>query len=122
MRGNLSRPQAERVAPSMVNGPKRHNSDMDSHGDSRPPLGPRSITVESRLGTTSGYVQKMAMQVPPPDPPRTSSPGPDGHNSPTITVGTGGILLKSSIGTVDSTTLKARVLVVEDNNISRDLL
>jgi len=39
-----------------------------------------------------------------------------------VTVGTGGILLKSSIGTVDSSTLRARVLVVEDNRILRDLL
>jgi len=113
MRGNLSRTQAEKAFPFMVNGPKRHNSDMDNHSGSRPPLGPRSITVEARLG--------MTMQIPPPDPPRTPSPSSDERNSPTITVGSGGILLRSSIGTVDST-LKARVLVVEDNRILRDLL
>ena len=114
MRGNLSRTQAEKVVPFMVNGPKRHNSDMDSHSDSRPRLGPRSITVEARLG--------MTMQIPPPDPPRTPSPSLDESNSPTITVGAGGTLLKSSIGTVDFTKLRARVLVVEDNHILRDLL
>jgi len=121
MRGGLSRPQADPV-PSMVNGPKRHNSDMDSPGYPRPSLGPRSITVESRLGTTLGDIQRMAMQALPPDSPTTPSPGSDGRGSPTIAVGTGGILLKSSIGTVDSTTMRARVLVVEDNRILRDLL
>lgn len=121
MRGNLSRPQAERVVPFMASGPKRHNSDMDNLGDPRPPLGPRSITIESRLETTSRGVSKMAMEIPPPEPPRTPSPSSDGRNSPTITVGAGAILLKSSIGTVDST-LRARVLVVEDNRILRDLL
>ncbi|KAF9648803.1 hypothetical protein BDM02DRAFT_3095826, partial [Thelephora ganbajun] len=115
MRGNLPHTQqGEKVAPF---GPKRHSS-----GDSRPPLGPRPITIESRLGTMSGSPQKMAMQTPPPDSPRTPSPSLDGRNSPTVTVGTGGILLKSSIGTVDSSTLRARVLVVEDNRILRDLL
>ena len=41
---------------------------------------------------------------------------------PTITVGVSGSLLKSSIGTVDRTDRKFRVLVVEDNNILRNLL
>lgn len=41
---------------------------------------------------------------------------------PTITVGTSGSLLRSSIGTVDKTDRKFRVLVVEDNNILRNLL
>ena len=120
MRGNLSRSQAEKVVPLMASGPKRHNSDMDSHGGARPSLGPRSITIESRLEIARENVPKM--QIPPQDSPRTPSPSSDGRNSPTITVGTGGILLKSSIGTVDSTTLRARVLVVEDNRILRDLL
>lgn len=122
MRGNLSRLQAEKAVPLMVNSPKRHNSDMDGHGSTRPSLGPRSITVESRLEMAPENVPKMTTQVPPQDSPRTPSPGSDGRNSPTIAVGTGGILLKSSIGTVDSTTLRARVLVVEDNRILRDLL
>ena len=122
MRGNLSRTQAEKAVPFMANGPKRHNSDMDTHSDSRPSLGPRSITVEARMGMTSGDVPKTTMQIPPPDPPRAPSPSSDEHSSPTITVGTGGTLLKSSIGTFDSTTMRARVLVVEDNRILRDLL
>lgn len=115
LRGNLIRAQAEKA--SIANGPKRHNSDLDSHIDPRPSLGPRSITIESRMGTTPEDVPKMGMQ-----PSRTPSPTPDGRNSPTVTVGTGGILLKSAIGTVDSSTLRARVLVVEDNRILRDLL
>lgn len=120
MRGNLSRTQAEKAVPLMASGPKRHNSDMDSRGGARPSLGPRSITIESWLEIARENVPKM--HIPPPDSPKTPSPSSDGRNSPTITVGTGGILLKSSIGTVDSTTLRARVLVVEDNHILRDLL
>ena len=122
MRGNLSRMQMERVVPLIANGPKRHNSDMDTHSDSRPPLGPRSITIEPRLGTTSEDAPRTAARIPPPDSPRTPSPSSDGRSSPTVPVGTSGILLKSSIGTVDSSKLRARVLVVEDNPILRDLL
>ena len=121
LRGNLSRTQMK-VAPFTTNVPKRHNSDLDSISGLRPLLGPRSITHESRLETMSGNVPKMAMQTPPPASPRTPSPSSDGRNSPTVAIGTGGILLKSSIGTVDSSTLRARVLVVEDNHILRDLL
>jgi hypothetical protein len=120
--GNLTRTQAKNVLPSAANGPKRHNSDLNGPVDPRPPLGPRSITVESLLGTTSGDVPKMVMQPPSQKPPRTPSPTPDGRNSPTVTVGAGGILLRSSIGSVDSSTLRARVLAVEDNHILRDLL
>ena len=120
MRGNPSRPRMENV-PFVANRAKRHNSDLDNLTDSRPRLGPRSFTLESRLETVSGGTQMVAVQTPTPDSPRSSSPTSDGRNSPTVTVGTGAILLKSSIGTVDST-MKARVLVVEDNNISRDLL
>ena len=122
LRGNLSRTQMGKVIPFTINGPKRHNSDLDNAGGSRPRLGPRSITHESRLETISGGVPMMRMPTPSPDSPRTPSPGSDGRNSPTVAVGTGGILLKSSIGTVDSSTMRARVLVVEDNHILRDLL
>ena len=122
LRGNLSRTQMGRVAPFTTSGPKRHNSDLDSPSSSRPRMGPRSITHESRLETISGGVPMMTIQTSPPDSPRTPSPGSDGRSSPTVAVGTGGILLKSSIGTVDSSTLRARVLVVEDNDILRDLL
>lgn len=116
MRGNLTRLSAEKTILHMASGPKRHNSDLDSSVNSRPPLGPRSITIESRVWTSSSNAPQMVPQVPP------SSPTLDGRSSPTVTVGTGGILLKSSIGTVDSSTLRARVLVVEDNRILRDLL
>lgn len=119
LRGSSTRTQ---VIPFMASGPKRHNSDLINPADSRPLLGPRSITIESRSGAMSGYVPKLAAQPPPQNLPRTRSPTLDGPDSPTVTVGTGGILLKSSIGTVDSSTLRARVLVVEDNHILRDLL
>ena len=122
LRGNLTHAHVEKVVPSIANGPKRHNSDLDGFVDPRPPLGRRSITVESRFGTTPGDVPKMVEQPLSPKSPRTPSPTPDGRSSPTVTVGLGGILLRSSIGTVDSSALRARVLVVEDNHILRDLL
>lgn len=122
LRGNVSLTQAERVVSPMINGPKRHNSDFDSPVDTRPHLGPRSITIDSPLGATPEDGPKLVAQPLQPQPPRTPSPTTDERNSPTVTVGTGGILLKSSIGTVDSSALRARVLVVEDNRILRDLL
>ncbi|KAF9000613.1 hypothetical protein BDQ17DRAFT_1426959 [Cyathus striatus] len=41
---------------------------------------------------------------------------------PTIAVGPGGTLLKSSVGALDTSQRRFRVLVVEDNNILRNLL
>jgi hypothetical protein len=122
MRGNLSRTQEDNVVPPVANWAKRHNSDLHSPVDSRPPLGLRSITIESRSWMSSGDAPKIVAQPPMRKLPRTPSPILDGRTSPTVPVGTGGILLKSSIGSVDSSTLRARVLVVEDNHILRDLL
>lgn len=42
--------------------------------------------------------------------------------TPTVSVGSGGTLLKSSVGTIDATEHRFRVLVVEDNSILRNLL
>jgi hypothetical protein len=126
MRGSLSQTQTGKVVSFVVNGPngpKRHNSDLDSpSGSRRPPIGPRSITFDPRLGVMLEDSPRVAVQTLPPESPGTPSPSLDGSTSPTVTIGTGGILLKSSIGTVDSSTIKARVLVVEDNHIIRDLL
>jgi hypothetical protein len=41
---------------------------------------------------------------------------------PTISVGSGGTLLKSSVGTIDTKERRFRILVVEDNSILRNLL
>ena len=43
-------------------------------------------------------------------------------NGPTIPVGTGGSLLKSSVGIINAKDLRYRVLVVEDNSILRNLM
>lgn len=122
MRGNLSRARVENVTPSLAIRAKRHNSDLDKHTESRPRLGPRSFTLESRSETVLGNIPQMAVQTSPPDSPRNPSPNSDGRSSPTVPVGEGGILLKSSIGTVDTSISRARVLVVEDNLILRELL
>lgn len=43
-------------------------------------------------------------------------------NSPTIPIGSGGSLLKSSVGIINAKDLRYRVLVVEDNSILRNLI
>ncbi|KAF9223470.1 hypothetical protein BS17DRAFT_767327 [Gyrodon lividus] len=45
-----------------------------------------------------------------------------GVNGSMVAVGTGGTLLKASVGAVDATQPQKKVLVVEDNNILRNLL
>ncbi|KAH9940976.1 hypothetical protein B0H21DRAFT_753848 [Amylocystis lapponica] len=75
---------------------------------------PHPLTGWSHMGSAS------EQDEPEPEPPDSrvlsQSPG-----SPTISVGTGGTLLKSSVGTVE-TLRKLRVLVIEDNSILRSLL
>ncbi|CDO74916.1 hypothetical protein BN946_scf184988.g23 [Trametes cinnabarina] len=87
----------------------------------RPPLGPRAVTAHPL--TTWSQMPSTTEQDEPeldsaPTSPQLSHSLP---TSPTISVGTGGTLLKSSVGTIEpSGTL--RVLVVEDNSILRNLL
>ncbi|KAI1797284.1 hypothetical protein LXA43DRAFT_877765 [Ganoderma leucocontextum] len=88
----------------------------------RPLLGPRAVTAHpltswSHLPSTTEQEEQESDSQP-------SSPQisqmPSSPN-PTVSVGTGGTLLKSSIGTVEPQG-PLRVLVVEDNSILRNLL
>jgi hypothetical protein len=78
---------------------------------SRPPMSPRSSTASP--ATTSWHSLSSIAQGKTPD----SDPV-----VPTISIGSGGSLLKSSVGTIDTRERRFRVLVVEDNSILRNLL
>jgi len=88
----------------------RRNSDA-TYIRSRPGMTPRSSTahplpmVQQLLPSASESVETADLDTP----------------VPTITLGSGGTLLKSSVGTLDSER-RFRVLVVEDNGILRNLL
>ncbi|KAF8150767.1 hypothetical protein B0H34DRAFT_801693 [Crassisporium funariophilum] len=77
----------------------------------RPSMTPRSSTAHP--------VPSFWMPLPP-APEAVETPDPE-TPVPTITVGSGGTLLKSSVGSLDSER-RFRVLVVEDNSILRNLL
>ncbi|GLB40521.1 putative protein with domain present in phytochromes and cGMP-specific phosphodiesterases [Lyophyllum shimeji] len=79
---------------------------------SRPPMSGRATTVHP----ISSSWQSLA------SPPEAGeSPDPD-TAVPTISIGQGGSLLKSSVGSFDAPERRFRVLVVEDNSILRNLL
>ena len=85
----------------------------------RPPLGPRAATVHP-LSSWTDFVEQAHSE------PDDSCNGLDSSlanspSSPTVSVGSGGSLLKSSVGTLEKTS-SIRVLVVEDNAILRNLL
>ena len=88
----------------------------------RPLLGPRAITAHpltswSHLPATTEQ-EEPESDSQPGSPRMSQTPS---SQSPTVSVGTGGTLLKSSIGTVEPQG-PLRVLVVEDNSILRNLL
>ncbi|KAL4252318.1 hypothetical protein ABKN59_002599 [Abortiporus biennis] len=87
----------------------------------RPPLGPRAITVHSAASWSQLSIHEQDDDNSDRD--YTSDTGVLSHSpsSPTIAVGTGGTLLKSSVGTLQPKS-SLRVLVVEDNSILRNLL
>ncbi|RPD61183.1 hypothetical protein L226DRAFT_462336 [Lentinus tigrinus ALCF2SS1-7] len=86
----------------------------------RPPLGPRAITAHpltswSHMPPTVEQEESESESTPS-SPQMSAMP-----SSTTILVGTGGTLLKSSVGTIEPSG-PLRVLVVEDNSILRNLL
>jgi hypothetical protein len=89
--------------------PRRKSEDM--YIRSRPGMTPRSLTahllpvVRRPLATASESIETVDPDIP----------------VPTITLGSGGKILRSSVGTLDSEH-RFRVLVVEDNGILRNLL
>ncbi|KAI0955957.1 hypothetical protein AcV7_006488 [Taiwanofungus camphoratus] len=82
----------------------------------RPPLGARAVTAHP-LGSWS-HMTSTTEQHETELPDRSASQSP---TSTTISVGTGGTLLKLSVGTVEAHG-PLRVLVIEDNSILRNLL
>lgn len=110
--------------------------------------GSRPVEVEHILGTKLPRRNSEETTMPPPAHPLRPSMGPRSASAypstaafsalpttvemeeqldpetvaPTITVGTGGSLLKSSLGTIDAQEHRFRVLVIEDNSILRNLL
>ncbi|KAI9057213.1 hypothetical protein FKP32DRAFT_1689249 [Trametes sanguinea] len=87
----------------------------------RPPLGPRAVTAHplttwAHMASTMEQNESEVESAP--GSPQLSHSLP---TSPTISVGTGGTLLKSSVGTI-APSGPLRVLVVEDNSILRNLL
>ena len=89
--------------------------------NTRPPLGQRSATAHPAASWSQlapfPTDEMDGMEPGPPD----SAPSSPRTASPTVNIGTGGTLLKSSVGSLGiRNTL--RVLVIEDNSILRNLL
>lgn len=104
--------EAELLTPSVSTIlPARRNSEEPGHVLARPPIS-RSATAHPTLAaswkrlslTSEGSVEEDQETT-----------------SPTITIGPGGTLLRSSVGSVQSG-MHPRILVVEDNPILRNLL
>lgn len=112
----------ESRASSTPTGVSRRNSNaMARVGTQGPPkrplMPPRSLTAHP---STPEWAPMLLTPVQtPPDTVAVSDPDTP---VPTIVLGTGGTLLKSSIGALVVPTSKFRVLIVEDNSILRNLL
>jgi Histidine kinase-, DNA gyrase B-, and HSP90-like ATPase len=93
-----------------LNRRRSDGNEPDVASPSRPTLPPRSRTYNLQVstGTSTPPADEHDMDVP-------NSP------SATISVGSGGLLLKTSVGSLESGKV-IHVLVVEDNNILRELL
>jgi len=98
------------------NVPRRNSEESHSFtrstGARRPVMTPRSSTA---------HPVPVAGRISPPT--LRSNEAVDLDNTDTtVTVGSGGTLLRSSIGSMDKSPHRSRVLVVEDNSILRNLL
>ncbi len=94
--------------------PSRRNSEEPASITVRPPIS-RSVTVHPTLATHWKRLSSTSEQF------SDDSDEPE-TMSPTITVGAGGTLLKSSVGTIQNKVNPFKILVVEDNPILRNLL
>jgi hypothetical protein len=113
--------ETERDEPMLpVTHVPRRNSE-ESHNvqtvSRRPMMSPRSTTVHPLSSTSWRTLSSTAEKEEPGTPPIE-----DGDVDPTISIGAGGTLLRSSMGTINSDERRFRVLVVEDNSILRNLL
>ena len=95
--------------------PRRNSSEEAMRLHRRPSMSPRSMTIHPNSSLAWARTAMSAM------PEAEERPDPD-TVEPTIAVGSGGTLLKSSVGTIQSKEHKVRILVVEDNSILRNLL
>ncbi|KAH9838351.1 histidine kinase [Rhodofomes roseus] len=87
----------------------------------RPPLGQRAATAHpSATWTHMMTFPPEEMDGTEPEPPE-SAPSSPRSASPVVNIGTGGTLLKSSVGSLGIRSTM-RVLVIEDNSILRNLL
>ncbi|KAJ8072841.1 hypothetical protein PM082_016400 [Marasmius tenuissimus] len=94
--------------------PRRNSSEEAMRLHRRPSMSPRSMTIHPSSSTSWAQSAMSTM------PETEEKPDPD-TVEPTITVGSGGTLLKSSVGTITKEH-KVKILVVEDNSILRNLL
>lgn len=117
--GQLSQSRSSTEDLSTGSLPRRYSEDKKVL-TLRPPLGPRSFTAHplSSWSDLSSTVEQdeREVQFHPESPTFSHNP-----SSPTISIGTGGTLLKSSVGALQPKRV-IRVLVVEDNAILRNLL
>ena len=87
-------------------------------------------TLTTQLANIAGPARSPLSRLPPGLHPEESVKSPTQNpglglqtsSSPTIPIGSGGSLLKSSVGIVNAKDLRYRVLVVEDNSILRNLM
>jgi hypothetical protein len=106
----------------MVRIPRRKSEDGVQQSLTRPRMMPRSMTASP---ITLPWLRSGSENVPlerPVSAPQPSTETIEDESQSTILVGTGGTLLKSSVGSVESRKRQFRVLVVEDNSILRNLL
>ncbi|PBL03757.1 hypothetical protein ARMGADRAFT_1049541 [Armillaria gallica] len=113
-------------SPSMSMISTRRNSEETGRFQMSRPTLPRSITahplqspswkggsVNQERGTTGSSSEQI---------PEEEQTNESETSSTTISVGTGGTLLKSSVGTIQTRLSRFKILVVEDNSILRSLL
>ena len=106
-------PHDPHVGPSSLARRVSHETGMQSTTP-RPRIGPRANTFHPLLPTS----QEPQAPSTPASPARTLS---DNENEQTVSVGPGGTLLKAAIGTIERRG-RINILIVEDNEILRNLL
>ncbi|KAJ7510381.1 hypothetical protein B0H11DRAFT_1958755 [Mycena galericulata] len=103
---------------AMAQVPRRNSEERGTWtATTRPMMSPRSSTAHPLSSLSWQTLSSTAEKEEPP------AAGPDDEEVvPTINIGSGGTLLRSSVGTISSDERRFRVLVVEDNSILRNLL
>ncbi|KAJ7116368.1 hypothetical protein C8R44DRAFT_792314 [Mycena epipterygia] len=124
-RSGGSSPHGEEAEPvvAMAHVPRRNSEEHSSAptwaGTMRPLMSPRSSTVHP-LSSLSW--RKLSSTAEKEESEPAEMAGEEDEVVPTVNIGIGGTLLRSSMGTISSDERRFRVLVVEDNSILRNLL